>query len=143
MFQTKPFLLKNKSLPFPHLSIPTFSQLPPALSRRLRSTSSEVRNVGPGYATHNGADRAHVSCMRVVFPNSARGFRVTDMKSALHKGVSGFKRGSLVLFRMSASSLNTYLMLSSLLPPSLDTMHTHRANFAAQETLQHIQMMSV
>lgn len=48
------------------------------------------------------------------------------LKSALHKGVSGFKRGSLVIFRMSASSLNTYLMLSSLLPPSFDTMHTYR-----------------
>lgn len=32
---------------------------------------------------------------------------------------------------MSASSLNTYLMLSSLLPPSLDTMHTH-----TEQTLQ-------
>lgn len=69
-----PLLLKNKSLPPPHSSTSTSRQLPPAPSLRAAKYQLRGEECGLVCVTHNRADRAHMSCRRVMFTGTANGF---------------------------------------------------------------------
>lgn len=130
-------LCKNRSfLFFPLRSLasspPHFHLLHPL---RLQIISSEAKNVGLVYTTHNGVNRAQASCMEVVFFGFGRGFWATDRKA----GLNSFRKGSLVIFKMSARFLNTYLMSSSFLPPTPDKVHKCRTKNTVKEIVQSIQ----
>lgn len=111
--------------PFPTQSLHSYSHISfphPTNRQSCKIMGSEVKNASLVYITHNETDRSPVCFQEGVQSQGALGSLSNWHKSWPCVGLQvDSEKSPLVVFRMSASFLNTYLMLSSLLSPIPDT----------------------